>query len=76
MYVNEFVCLLPDGTDLAQIALVNGAARVGHDAPDAYAVQQADAQKAGRGIWANPAKPRQKPKRQQSPVSGEPLSAH
>ncbi len=49
----EFVCLLPDGTDLAAVALVNGAARARDDAPDAYRAQEAAAQAARRGIWAN-----------------------
>jgi endonuclease YncB( thermonuclease family) len=49
----DFVCLLPDGTDLAQAALINGAARVKADAPDAYREQEAAAQAARRGIWAS-----------------------
>ena len=48
-----FVCLLPDGTDIAEVALVNGAARAKDDAPDAYRDQEAAAQAARRGIWAN-----------------------
>jgi endonuclease YncB( thermonuclease family) len=48
-----FVCLLADGTDVAQAALVNGAARVKDDAPEAYREQQAAAQAARRGIWAS-----------------------
>jgi endonuclease YncB( thermonuclease family) len=48
-----FVCLLPDGTDVAEVALVNGAARAKDDAPDAYRDQEAAAQAARRGIWAN-----------------------
>ena len=48
-----FVCLLPDGTDVAEVALVNGAARVKDDAPPAYQDQQAAAQAARRGIWAD-----------------------
>ena len=48
-----FVCLLPDGTDVAEVALVNGAARVKDDAPQAYQDQQAAAEAARRGIWAN-----------------------
>jgi endonuclease YncB( thermonuclease family) len=46
-----YVCLLPDGTDIAKVALVNGAARVGPDAPDAYRVQQLDAINNRRGYW-------------------------
>jgi len=49
----DFVCLLPDGTDIAQAALINGAARVKADAPDAYREQEAAAQAARRGIWAS-----------------------
>ena len=48
-----FVCLLPDGTDVAEVALVNGAARVKDDAPPAYQEQEAAAQGARRGIWAD-----------------------
>ena len=49
----DFVCLLSDGTDLAQAALINGAARAKADAPDAYRDQEAAAQAARRGIWAS-----------------------
>ena len=49
----DFVCLMSDGTDVAQAALINGAARVKDDAPDAYRDQQAAAQAARRGIWAS-----------------------
>jgi endonuclease YncB( thermonuclease family) len=49
----DFVCLLPDGTDLAEVALVNGAARARDDAPAAYHEQEAAAQAARRGIWAS-----------------------
>jgi endonuclease YncB( thermonuclease family) len=48
-----FVCLMPDGTDVAQVALVNGAARAMPDAPDTYREQEAAAQTARRGIWVN-----------------------
>ncbi len=48
----HFVCLLPDNTDIAKVALVNGAARVAPDAPDAYRVQQLDALNNRRGYWA------------------------
>lgn len=48
------VCLMADGTDLAKVALVNGAARVTSDAPDSYRLQQREAMEAHRGIWANP----------------------
>jgi endonuclease YncB( thermonuclease family) len=49
-----YICLLPDGTDIAKAALVNGAARVAGDAPDAYRVQQLDALNNRRGFWTNP----------------------
>ena len=48
-----FVCLTADGTNIAQVALVNGAAKTTPDAPDAYREQEAAAQAARRGIWAN-----------------------
>jgi endonuclease YncB( thermonuclease family) len=48
----NYICLMPDGTDVAKVALVNGAARVGPDAPDAYRVQQLDALNNRRGYWA------------------------
>jgi endonuclease YncB( thermonuclease family) len=49
----DYVCLLPDGTDVAAVSLVNGAARTRDDAPDAYKAQEAAAREARRGIWAN-----------------------
>jgi endonuclease YncB( thermonuclease family) len=49
----DFVCLTSDGTDVAQAALINGAARAKADAPDAYREQEAAAQAARRGIWAS-----------------------
>jgi len=49
----HYVCLLSDGTDVAKVALVNGAARVASDAPDEYRAQQADAIAHRRGIWQN-----------------------
>ena len=49
----DFVCLLADGTDVAQAALINGVARTKADAPDAYREQEAAAQAARRGIWAS-----------------------
>ncbi len=48
-----YVCLLPDGTDIAEVALVNGAARAKDDAPDGYRDQEAAAQAARRGIWSS-----------------------
>jgi hypothetical protein len=49
---DHYICLLPDGTDIAKVALVNGAARVAPDAPDSYRVQQLDALTNRRGYWA------------------------
>ncbi len=46
-----YVCLLTDGTDIATVALVNGAARTTPDAPDAYRLQEADAVEKRRGVW-------------------------
>jgi hypothetical protein len=48
-----YVCVLGDGTDVAQVALVNGAARAAPDAPDPYYQQQLRAYAARRGIWAS-----------------------
>lgn len=50
---DHFVCLMPDGTDLAKAALVNGAARVPPAAPPAYRTQQLDALNNHRGYWAS-----------------------
>ena len=50
----HYVCVLGDGTDIAKVALVNGAAVVATDAPDAYRAQQLEARNAHRGIWINP----------------------
>jgi endonuclease YncB( thermonuclease family) len=50
----HFICVLPDGTDIAKVALVNGAARVTPDAPDSYRLQQLDAINNRRGMWVNP----------------------
>jgi endonuclease YncB( thermonuclease family) len=47
----RYVCLLPNGLDLALAALVNGAARAEDGAPEAYRLQQAEARHAHRGIW-------------------------
>ena len=49
----SYICLMGDGTDIAKVALVNGAARVAPDAPDSYRVQQADALNNHRGFWLN-----------------------
>lgn len=54
----EFICLLPDGTDLAMVSLANGAAQARADAPDAYREQESVAQQARRGVWQSlPAAP-------------------
>ena len=50
----RYICVLPDGTDIAKVALVNGAARVAADAPDAYRIQQSEALSNRRGYWLNP----------------------
>jgi endonuclease YncB( thermonuclease family) len=50
-YPGHYICLLPDGTDIAKVALVNGAAQVAPDAPDSYRMQQADALNNRRGYW-------------------------
>jgi endonuclease YncB( thermonuclease family) len=50
---DHYICVLPDGTDIAKVALVNGAAKVATDAPDSYRVQQGSAVANKRGIWAN-----------------------
>ncbi len=50
----HYICMLGNGTDIAKIALVNGAARVGPDAPDTYRVEQLDALNNHRGFWLNP----------------------
>ena len=48
----EFVCMVPDGTDVALAALANGAAQVGPEAPAAYLAEEQKAQAERRGIWA------------------------
>lgn len=50
----HFICILPNGTDIAKVALVNGAARVGPDAPDTYRLEQLDALNNHRGFWLHP----------------------
>jgi len=47
----RYVCFLPDGTDVARIALVNGAARPTPNAPSEYFLQRDVAQREKRGIW-------------------------
>lgn len=53
----RYVCFLPDGTDVARVALVNGAARIGPNAPAEYSQQVDIAQREKRGIWAQSAPP-------------------
>jgi endonuclease YncB( thermonuclease family) len=48
-----FTCLLPDGSNVAQAALINGVARAKADAPQSYHDNEAKAQAARRGVWAN-----------------------
>ncbi|MGD0107573.1 MAG: hypothetical protein ABSC06_26565 [Rhodopila sp.] len=51
-----FVCLQPDGTDVAEVVLINGAARTKPDAPSVYRDQESAAETARRGIWESPVK--------------------
>ena len=50
----RYVCLLPDGTDLASVALRNGLARISADATSQYRSDQATAVATKTGIWFNP----------------------
>ena len=50
---DRHVCTLPDGNDLAKVALVNGMASVALGGPPSYLGEQDDAQKARRGLWAD-----------------------
>ena len=49
----EYICRLPDNTDVADVSLVNGAAQTRADSTDEYRAQEIEAQHARRGIWAN-----------------------
>lgn len=52
--VVEFRCRTAEGgIDLAQVALLNGAARAIEGAPDEYLTAEQQAREAKRGIWAN-----------------------
>ncbi len=53
----RFVCLLPDGTDIATVALLQGLARATGDAPPEYHADQAQAARSKRGFWFNPPQP-------------------
>lgn len=55
--VPRYVCLLPNGSDVAMAALINGAALLGPNAPYAYVAERDDALRNHRGIWANIAVP-------------------
>ena len=50
----HYVCLLPDGSDLASVALRNGLARINADANSQYRSDQATAVATKTGIWFNP----------------------
>ena len=50
----NYVCLLPDGTDIAAVALSNGLARVSQTASAQYRADQAKAVAAKSGFWFNP----------------------
>ena len=50
----HYVCVLPDGTDIATVALLEGLARVGPDATAEYRRDQAQAMAARSGYWLDP----------------------
>ena len=50
----HYVCLLPDGSDLAAVALAGGLAKVGADANAQYRADQAQAVASRSGIWFDP----------------------
>lgn len=50
---DRHVCLLPNNTDVAMAALINGAALLGPDAPDSYLAERNDAVRNHRGMWGN-----------------------
>jgi endonuclease YncB( thermonuclease family) len=50
---DRHVCTLPDGTDIAKVALVNGIASYALGGPQEYRDEEEDAQKARRGLWAD-----------------------
>ena len=55
----RYTCRLPNGTDVAMAALVNGSAAIVPGAPDSYAQQQMAARAAHRGLWREPVNPAQ-----------------
>jgi len=50
---HHYVCLLPNGTDVAMAALINGAALLSSGAPDGYRNERDDALRNHRGIWGS-----------------------
>ncbi len=50
----RYVCVLPDGADIAAVALLAGLARVGSDASQEYQADQAKAAAAKAGFWFDP----------------------
>ncbi len=56
---NGYRCLLPNGIDIARMALFNGAADASPDASDDYQRQAQAAQAAHRGLWKTRAAPSQ-----------------
>ncbi len=52
LQVDSYRCMLPNGIDIARIALYNGAARLGPDASDDYRQQAAAATAQHKGVWA------------------------
>ncbi|MND04820.1 hypothetical protein D3C83_252630 [compost metagenome] len=48
---DRYRCITEDLVDLAELLLLNGAARSEASAPDIYLERELDAQKANRGVW-------------------------
>ncbi len=48
----RYRCLTTNGVDVAEAALLNGAAQVADDAAPIYREREAEARQAGRGLWA------------------------
>ncbi len=53
----RYVCRLPDGTDIATVALLRGLARAEAKSPPDYRADQAEAVRARTGFWLNPPEP-------------------
>jgi endonuclease YncB( thermonuclease family) len=51
LQVESYRCQLPNGIDIARVALYNGAARPGPDASDDYRQQAAAAAAQHKGVW-------------------------